>query len=298
MPRATVECVVRLPVELPEHADVRKLIQFRAGTRERVCGAGRVSQAVSRRGEMDVGMRVPVGRFVAPASSTARSRCSIAAWRSAPLISTHPRARCGLAAAAVAAWPISSASARASRARSSARSASPVCELDQRRGTRSARMLVARRLAPGSVRASSSGARASSSRPARKRACPSGTRPAYRHSLRARLGLEHEPGRLLGVRDTTAEVRRADHRDHGADRRDSVGERAVVGTVLCDAEPSLDFVAPLAAQPCAECANGRELAVLQRLRPGEGVEPAVDRRHSTDGQQRDGRTQSRACSRA
>ena len=65
-----------------------------------------------------------------------------------------------------------------------------------------------------------------------------------------RLVLEHEPGRPLGVGDTAAEVRRADHRDRGADQRDAVGERAVVGPVLCDAEPSLDLVASLPAQSC------------------------------------------------
>ena len=129
-------------------------------------------------------MRVPIGRLVAPASSAARSRCSIAACRSAPRIRAHPSARCALAAAELAVWPISSASARACLARRSARSTSPSASSMSERYAR-ARMLVARWRAPGSVRASSSGTRASSRRPARKSACPSGTRPAYRHSLPA-----------------------------------------------------------------------------------------------------------------
>ena len=48
------------------------------------------------------------------------------------------------------------------------------------------------------------------------------------------LGLEYEPRPPLGVGDAAAEIRRADHCDNGAHRRDTVAEWAVVGSVLCD----------------------------------------------------------------
>ena len=68
-----------------------------------------------------------------------------------------------------------------------------------------------------------------------------------------------------------------------------IRERAVVGPVLCHAEPSLDLVASLPAQSVR--VSARMVASSrsrQGLRPGERVEPAVERRHPTGGQQRDG----------
>ena len=105
-----------------------------------------------------------------------------------------------------------------------------------------------------------------------------------------RLGLEHEPGLPLGVGDATAEICRADHCDHGANRRDPVGKRAVVGSVLCDAEPSFDFVSSSAAQSCGQRAHCREFAVAEGLRPRERIEPAIERRHSTGREHRYSRT--------
>ena len=297
---AVVERVVRRPSRAPRASRRPEARPARRGhARARLWRPSASPRSVSRSREVDVGVRVPVRRTrPPPASSTARSRCSIAACRSAPRIRAQPRARCAIGGGGARGV----ADLLGERERVSCEQFRTldvsVGELDQREVRQREDARRATGAQPGSVRASSSGARASSPRPARKSACPSGTRPAYRHSLSAgslsSTNLADRSAsampRLRYVELTIATTERIDVIP--------IGERAVVRPVFCDAEPPLDLVATLARSVVR---SARALLASSRsrcgLRPGEGVEPAVERGHSAGGEHRDSEHARRARSR-
>ena len=163
-------------------------------------------------------------------SATARSRCSPADRRSVLRIRTHPTARCALPAAAVEACPILAAVSSAWSARRSAFSrSSPASAI--RRGTRE----------PGRSWLGDSPQEVSwlprvALEPRHgdlpERVLVQVEQGRHTPFAPVRLDFDDESRRSLGVGDAAAEVVGAHHGDHGANRRDAVGERPVIRAVL------------------------------------------------------------------